>query len=143
MKRWKKWAVGLLAAVLVIALPIGAFRVWSSPGWATLLVTLQREKFDAAADAVLAGEEPALPFGAGGARRTGGLVSFDLGAWGIGSATSYWGVYRSPSPAAVPIIGDVSLSPGGNGWSWQEEPGDNSYRTEAIADGWWYWRAWF
>ncbi len=145
MKKWKKRAIGLLIAALVIGLPIGVFRFWGSPAWASLLVRLQREKFDAAADALLAGENPEAPFGVIEQYvAEGGVVTFDLGAWGIGPATSYWGVYRALSPAGYAIMGDnVDLSPDGGGWSWQDPSGDNKCYTQAVADRWWYWRAWF
>ena len=141
MNKRKKWAFRLLAVVLIVGLPVGAVRFWRGPGWASLLVALQREKFDAAAEAVRAGEEPALPLGVTGYSATGG-VSFDLGAWGFGSATSYWGVYPADHPYGAGVLApDGPLSPDGAGWSWREPEGDNTYYTQAVADGWWYWRA--
>ena len=72
------------------------------------------------------------------------IVQFSMGGWGLGSGTGYVGVYTTTDGEPADFEGaDVKLSPKGDGFFWQEKHGDNTYYTEEIVPGWFYYRATF
>ena len=72
----------------------------------------------------------------------GDYVEFTWGGWGLGSSTSYYGVYYSPS-GPQPFQGaEVELIPQENGWAWQGE-GDNQGFTKALEENFYYFEAHF
>ena len=72
------------------------------------------------------------------------IVQFSMGDWGFGPATGCDGVYTTTDGEPADFQGsDVVLMPQGDGFFWQEENGDNTYYTEEIAPGWFYYRATF
>ena len=78
-----------------------------------------------------------------------GVIDFYCGGAGMGPSTSYYGFYYTAdnSPAAIfagTSFGDPAiLREDGNGFSMQEEIGDNHYHTEKILDGFYYYEAHF
>ena len=71
-----------------------------------------------------------------------GFVEFTWGGWGLGSSTSYYGVYYSPS-GPQPFQGaGVELTPQEDGWAWQGE-GDNQGFTKALGGDFYYFEAHF
>ncbi len=72
-----------------------------------------------------------------------GCVVFDCGGAGFASATSYYGFYYSPAdrPLSVEAAPDEAALGAVNGFEWHEENGDNSYRTERIAENFFYYEA--
>lgn len=72
----------------------------------------------------------------------GDFVEFTCGGWGLGSSTSYYGVYYSPS-GPQPFQGaGVELTPQEDGWAWQGE-GDNQGFTKALGGDFYYFEAHF
>lgn len=70
------------------------------------------------------------------------FVEFTCGGWGLGSSTSYYGVYYSPS-GPQPFQGaGVELIPQEDGWAWQGE-GDNQGFTKALGGDFYYFEAHF
>ena len=78
-----------------------------------------------------------------------GVIDFYCGGAGMGPSTSYYGFYYTAdnSPAAIfagTSFGDPAiLREDGNGFSMQEEVGDNHYYTEKILDGFYSYEAHF
>ncbi len=71
-----------------------------------------------------------------------GFVEFTCGGWGLGSSTSYYGVYYSPS-GPQPFQGaGVELTPQEDGWAWQGE-GDNQGFTRPLGGDFYYFEAHF
>ena len=72
----------------------------------------------------------------------GDFVEFTWGGWGLGSSTSYYGVYYSPS-GPQPFQGaGVELIPQEDGWAWQGE-GDNWGVTRQLTGDFYYYEAHF
>ena len=72
----------------------------------------------------------------------GDYVEFTWGGWGLGSSTSYYGVYYSPS-GPQPFQGaGVELAPQEDGWAWQGE-GDNHGFTRPMGESFYYFEAHF
>lgn len=72
----------------------------------------------------------------------GDFVEFTCGGWGLGSSTSYYGVYYSPS-GPQPFQGaGVELTPQEDGWAWQGE-GDNHGFTRPMGESFYYFEAHF
>ena len=70
------------------------------------------------------------------------FVEFTCGGWGLGSSTSYYGVYYSPS-GPQPFQGaGVELIPQEDGWAWQGE-GDNQGFTRPLGGDFYYFEAHF
>ena len=70
------------------------------------------------------------------------FVEFTCDGWGLGSSTSYYGVYYSPS-GPQPFQGaGVELTPQEDGWAWQGE-GDNQGFTKALGGDFYYFEAHF
>lgn len=70
------------------------------------------------------------------------FVEFTWGGWGLGSSTSYYGVYYSPS-GPQPFQGaGVELTPQEDGWAWQGE-GDNHGFTRPMGESFYYFEAHF
>lgn len=73
---------------------------------------------------------------------TQAFVEFTCGGWGLGSSTSYYGVYYSPS-GPQPFQGaGVELIPQEDGWAWQGE-GDNQGFTRPLGGDFYYFEAHF
>lgn len=73
---------------------------------------------------------------------TQAFVEFTCGGWGLGSSTSYYGVYYSPS-GPQPFQGaGVELTPQEDGWAWQGE-GDNQGFTRPLGGDFYYFEAHF
>ena len=73
---------------------------------------------------------------------TQAFVEFTWGGWGLGSSTSYYGVYYSPS-GPQPFQGaGVELTPQEDGWAWQGE-GDNQGFTRPLGGDFYYFEAHF
>ena len=77
----------------------------------------------------------------------GDALQVDCGGSGFGSETNYWGFYYSPEDRPLFVwCGDEWLDPlqeDGNGFSYHESNGDNSYYTEKIRDNFYYYEAHF
>lgn len=70
------------------------------------------------------------------------FVEFTCGGWGLGSSTSYYGVYYSPS-GPQPFQGaEVELIPQEDGYAWQGE-GDNRGFTRPLGGDFYYFEAHF
>ena len=97
-------------------------------------------QLEAAAQALLAGEPAQIPPGWDG-EVWGNGVCFELGGWGLGSSTSYWGVSYVPEDYPVGFQGlSLAGSPReGEGWLWREAKGDNRCYGEQLAPCWYYW----
>lgn len=68
------------------------------------------------------------------------VVEFQFGSWGIGSATSYWGVNYVPSGQLVGYQG-IPMEhwrTEGNGTLFYEAEGDNTCYVEPLGEGWYY-----
>lgn len=73
-------------------------------------------------------------------------IEFACGGAGFGPETSYWGFFYSPEDNihavwCAPPRG--TLSPDGDGWSWQEPDGDNECYLEHIVGHFYYYEASF
>ncbi len=64
-----------------------------------------------------------------------GRVDFDCGGWGIVPSGGYTGFYYSPDdqPFDIRHFTDGPLIPLDGGWVWQQEGGDNAFRTQRVA----------
>ena len=72
----------------------------------------------------------------------GDFVEFTCDGWGLGSSTSYYGVYYSPS-GPQPFQGaEAELTPQEDGWAWQGE-GDNQGFTRPLGGDFYYFEAHF
>ncbi len=70
------------------------------------------------------------------------FVEFTCGGWGLGSSTSYYGVYYSPS-GPQPFQGaEVELASQNGGYAWQGE-GDNRGFTRPLGGDFYYFEAHF
>jgi hypothetical protein len=61
--------------------------------------------------------------------------------FGLGSATSYFGIYYSPSDDLCAAYGALpldELQPEGNGWRYREPEGDNTFYVEPLGDHFFY-----
>lgn len=69
----------------------------------------------------------------------GSIIEFECGADGFGSESSYYGFYytEKDNPEAIWCCGG-KLTKDGNGWSWKESNGDNSYYTEKICEDFYF-----
>ena len=87
-----------------------------------------------------------------------GKVTYECGGFGFGPETGYWGFYYSSWDGPVNVDGIMTpyagyfrtydrelidhLTPEGNGFAWYESSvnprGDNTYYTERICEGFWY-----
>ena len=149
----RRWWLLLLVVLLAFLLVLFAGKR-SSVRRATLLVAVRGEAFSRAAEAALPGDEGVKTRDLLGTRHynvwpvgpdaSAQMVQFSIGAAGFGSETSYWGICTTTDgqPAGWPEP-DMHLVPDGDGFSWREENGDNTYYTERIDDVWWYYRAEF
>lgn len=69
-------------------------------------------------------------------------MEFTCESWGLGSSTSYYGVYYSPS-GPQPFQGaEVELAPQNGGYAWQGE-GDNRGFTRPLGGDFYYFEAHF
>lgn len=67
------------------------------------------------------------------------MVEFLTGGTGMGPSTTYEGFYYSEEDRPVGFQGtELDFKRDGDGWSWEEEDGDNRERTERITARW-YW----
>ena len=73
---------------------------------------------------------------------TQAFVEFTWGGWGLGSSTSYYGVYYSPSGPRPFQGAGVELPPQEDGWAWQGV-GDNQGFTKALGGDFYYFEAHF
>lgn len=73
------------------------------------------------------------------------IIDFDCGGSGFGSATSYYGFYYASGDDKMTAIwcGGGPLSKDGDGYSWREAEGDNSYYTEEICENFYYYESTF
>lgn len=61
--------------------------------------------------------------------------------FGMGSATSYFGIFYSPSDDLCAAFGAVPLNelqPESNGWRYREPEGDNTFYVEPLGDHFFY-----
>lgn len=70
-------------------------------------------------------------------------IEFACGGAGMGGNTRYCGFYYAPSdaPSGLDFISASALVPEGSGWRYLEEGGDNTYYTERICEGFYYYEA--
>ena len=115
-------------------------------GTARLAYVTQKENFQNAAQQILEQED------AEGVRRPQGVrdvsycsrntpvVEFELGGWGMGSATSYWGVRYVPSGELVGTQGSCmdGCRTQGKGTLFYEAEGDNTCYVEPLGGNWYY-----
>lgn len=144
-------------AVLFTLLLIGALLRLIGPSsakWRTIAVFYRnREIYAQAAEPILAGEpvpEGELPgvkdLDRWRSKEDGSvwIADFYVGGWGLVPSSTYWGFYKTTNGEPAAYQGaDDTLSKDGDGWSWQQPAGDNTYYTEEICDGWYYYRASF
>lgn len=75
------------------------------------------------------------------------IVEFFCGGSGFGSATSYRGFYYSADDDMTAIwcgpLYNEPLTKSGDGYSWEEKNGDNTYYTENICGHFYYYDASF
>lgn len=72
------------------------------------------------------------------------IVDFAVGSSGFSSATSYTGFYYSPEDVPLGFQGAVlDLTENDQGWTWQQEDGDNHQTIEKICDHWYWYKASF
>ena len=73
------------------------------------------------------------------------IVEFQFGGWGIGSATSYWGINFVPSGELVGFQGSryEYWRPERSGTLFYEAEGDNTCYVESLGNGWYYFEARF
>ncbi len=134
----------IVLAALVLLLPgcgLGNFL----PAWQFYR---NQAAFRQAAAAILTGEDCERPAGVlavdvwhrqgkSGAE----IVDFSLCGWGLGPATSYWGIYTTTDGGPAGFQGaSMSLREEEGGWAWREEDGDNAYVTVQVAPGWYCYR---
>lgn len=71
-------------------------------------------------------------------------IDFYCSGFGIAPSSTYYGFYYSSNDEPIGFqAAPIELEPDGNGWSWQQPNGDNSYYTEKILKNWYYYRAGF
>ena len=98
------------------------------------------EELTQTAELVLAGQEAEAPSGWRNVSRFDDVVCFDYGGWGFGSSTRYWGENYVTDNRLVGFQG-MSMEgavPDGEGWLWEENPGDNRCYVEPLAPCWYY-----
>ena len=140
-RKWKPWLLAFLGAVLLI---LGAW--WLLGGsrlWTELSFRLWQDRYAAAAEAALAGEPwRDVPGVRSLNTRTWAgeirVADFALGGWGMGSATSYWGIYCTIDgrPAGFQGTGMALTEEAPGVFSWREAEGDNAYQTWELDEGW-------
>lgn len=152
MKKRRRWLLALMVVFILLFLLFAGKE--SSIRRAKLLVAVRGEALGRAAEAALPNGETVKTRDLLGTRHynvwavgpddSAQMVQFSVGAAGFGSETSYWGIYTTTNgePAGWPEP-DILLIPDGDGFSWREEDGDNTYYTEKIDDVWWYYQAEF
>lgn len=73
-----------------------------------------------------------------------GRVEFLTSGFGLGSGTSYKGVYYSASDRPLGAMGTViSFEPHEDGYIWKQPDGDNWQYTERIMDNWFWFEVHF
>lgn len=76
-------------------------------------------------------------------------IDFYCGGSGMGSETSYYGFYYSENDEPIGMFGGTNISgsfeltPEGNGYIYREENSDNSFYTEKIISGFYYYESQF
>ncbi len=71
------------------------------------------------------------------------MVEFQIEQKGLGSSTSYAGVYYSEKDVPLPFQNtDLPLTPSDDGYTWQGE-GDNHGYTKQLAPNWYLFEAYF
>lgn len=74
-------------------------------------------------------------------------VDFSCGGAGFGSQTAYRGFFYTENDNMYAVwcapSNDQSLSADGDGYTWTEEAGDNTYYVEKICDNFYYYEASF
>ena len=140
-RKWKPWLLAFLGAVLLI---LGAW--WLLGGsrlWTELSFRLWQDRYAAAAEAALAGDpwEDVHGVWSLNTRTWAGeirVADFALGGWGMGSSTSYWGIYCTIDgrPAGFQGTGMALTEEAPGVFSWQEAEGDNAYQTWELDEGW-------
>lgn len=146
MSRRKRWILGSAGGVLALLLILGLWWLHGGPRlWTQRQFAAHRAAFETAAEAVLAekpwkdirGVHSVNVWPKEGANDVQ-MADFATGGWGFGSATSYWGIYQTTDGAPAGFQGtDMVLTEDAAGeYSWQEEGGDNRYKTWCLGDGW-------
>ena len=71
-----------------------------------------------------------------------GQVEFFTSGSGMGSETSYKGVYYSAADTPLGVQGaELDFTAAENGWRWEEADGDNWQYTERIVAHWFWYEA--
>ena len=137
-KKWWAWALAAVAAAGLVALLAGGPKLWTE-----LSFRLWQDRYAAAAEAALAGDpwEDVPGVWSLNTRTWAGeirVADFALGGWGMGSSTSYWGIYCTIDGRPAGFQGtDMTLTEEVPGvFSWQEAKGDNAYQTWELDEGW-------
>ena len=75
---------------------------------------------------------------------TNKIVQFNYSGFGMGSATTYYGFYYSPSDVPVPYCNDdyALTETTAEKWTWNGD-GDNGGKIQKIRDHVYYYEAWF
>lgn len=137
-KKWWAWALAAVAAAGLVALLAGGPKLWTE-----LSFRLWQDRYAAAAEAALAGEPwRDVPGVRSLNTRTWAgeirVADFALGGWGMGSSTSYWGIYCTIDgrPAGFQGTGMALTEEAPGVFSWREAEGDNAYQTWELDEGW-------
>lgn len=137
----------ILSLLLVLAL---LFLIWfaSDPlRQAKLLVALDRQGLEAAAQSCLAGDAGIRTYRGLSIsiwKGTPSMVEFYMGGSGLVPSSRYWGLYYSPEdvPALFERPSQRPSPAGTDTWTWRGE-GDNGGRTIRLAPCWFFYEAWF
>ena len=146
MHRTKRWILSSAGVVLALLLILGLWWLHGGPRlWTQRQFAAHRAAFEATAEAALAGgpweDVPGVreldvwpQEGAGGVEPGG----FSPGGWGAGSSPPSLGIYCTTDGGPAGFQGtDMVLTEDAVGeYSWQEEDGDNHYKTWCLEDGW-------
>lgn len=137
--------MALMVLLLMAALLYGC-RAEIRKSYVGSLFQNRRQEFEAAAWLIQSegrGErEPELPRGTSemllcGA--DGSCVDFTIGGSGLGPSTTYWGIVYTTGKEPVGFQGAaLDYIFDGEGWSWQEEDGDNRAYVTKLDDHWYF-----
>jgi hypothetical protein len=139
------------AAILVLIVGVVLFSCLGYEGirhseWgARQYLKLHREESEEFALACLAGEGADTYNGWDvDCYKENGQVEFWVSGFGLGSSTSYKGIYYSALDIPLGFQGaKVDFTADGDGWIWKEENGDNWQFTERIFENWFWFEAHF
>lgn len=144
MKRIK----GLLAAVLLLCFCGAGCTPMGRAHSAARIINQDLQGITSLAEKIL--ETGSVPEDAyyAGVERIGYVapdwVEFRTGSRGLVPSAAYCGFYYSPEDQPMGYQGaDMELTEDGSGWAWEEAGGDNSYYTERIQFGWFYYEMYF